>query len=83
MQTIFFLYFILISERPNFWNLQILGPTKDNYYISDTRIPVFIGDKKETGTDCLVPIHPKIQPIVEKQLKLNGKTNSVMKEERM
>ncbi len=59
----------------NFRVSEFLELTKDNYYISDTKIPVFIGGKKtEAGTDRLVPIHPKIQPIVEKQLKLNGET---------
>lgn len=59
----------------NFRVSEFLELTKDNYFTSDTKIPVFVGGKKtEAGTDRLVPIHPKIQPIIEHLLKKDGET---------
>lgn len=59
----------------NFRVSEFLELTKENYYISDTKIPVFVGGKKtEAGTDRLVPIHPKIQPIIKRLLNKNGET---------
>ncbi len=59
----------------NFRVSEFLELTPDNYYISDNNIPVFVGGKKtDAGTDRLVPIHPKIQHIVDKCLKLGGET---------
>ncbi len=54
---------------------EFLELTKDNYYISDTGIPIFVGGKKtEAGTNRPVPIHKKIRPIVKRQLEKNGQT---------
>lgn len=59
----------------NFRVSEFLELTKNDYFISDTGIPVFIGGKKTTaGTDRLVPIHPNIQGIVKKCLAKNGQT---------
>lgn len=59
----------------NFRVSEFLELTADSYHISDNGVPVFIGGKKtEAGADRLVPIHPKIQHIVDKRLKLHGET---------
>ena len=59
----------------NFRVAEFLELTIDNYNLSDTGIPVFIGGKKtEAGTNRLIPIHPKIQPLVQKCIQKNGKT---------
>lgn len=59
----------------NFRVSEFLELTAENYHVSNSGIPVFIGGKKtEAGTDRLVPIHPKIQHIIEKCLKLDGET---------
>lgn len=59
----------------NFRVSEFLELTADDYYISDNNIPVFVGGKKtDAGTDRLVPIHPRIQHIIEKCLKLDGET---------
>lgn len=59
----------------NFRVSEFLELTADSYHLSDNGIPVFIGGKKtDAGTNRLVPIHPKIQHIVEKCLKINGET---------
>lgn len=59
----------------NFRVSEFLELTSENYHISNSGIPVFIGGKKtDAGTDRLVPIHPKIQHIIEKCLKRGGET---------
>ena len=59
----------------NFRLSEFLELTKDNYHISDTKIPVFVAGKKtEAGTDRLVPIHPNIEKIVQDCLNKNGET---------
>ena len=59
----------------NFRVSEFLELTKDNYHISNTGIPVFIGGKKtDAGTDRLIPIHPKIQKIVTKYLNKDTET---------
>lgn len=67
--------YILALCYLNFRISEFLELTKDNYYVSDTGIPVFVGGKKtEAGTDRLIPIHPKIQSIIKRQLTKNGET---------
>ena len=59
----------------NFRISEFLELTADSYHISETGIPVFIGGKKtEAGTDRLVPIHKKIQPIVQSCIEKHGET---------
>ena len=59
----------------NFRISEFLELTVDSYHISETGIPVFIGGKKtEAGTDRLVPIHKKIQPIVQSCIEKHGET---------
>lgn len=59
----------------NFRLSEFLELTKDDYYISETNVPLFIGGKKtEAGTDRLVPIHPNIQNIVSDCIAKNGET---------
>lgn len=59
----------------NFRISEFLELTVDSYHISDSGIPCFIGGKKtDAGTDRLIPVHPKIQPIINSQLKKCGKT---------
>lgn len=59
----------------NFRVSEFLELTAEDYHISDSGIPVFIGGKKtEAGTDRLVPIHPKIQPIVQRCIANHGDT---------
>lgn len=59
----------------NFRVSEFLELTRDNYYINETGIPVFVGGKKtEAGTNRLVPIHPNIQPIIENCINKNGDT---------
>lgn len=59
----------------NFRVSEFLELTADDYHISDSGIPVFIGGKKtEAGTDRLVPIHPKIQGIVKECIDRHGET---------
>lgn len=59
----------------NFRISEFLELTADSYHISETGIPVFIGGKKtEAGTDRLVPIHKKIQPIIQSCIEKHGET---------
>lgn len=59
----------------NFRLSEFLELTKDNFYISETKIPLFVGGKKtEAGTNRLVPIHPNIEKIVTKCIAKNGET---------
>ena len=59
----------------NFRVSEFLELTADNYHISDSGIPVFVGGKKtDAGTDRLVPIHPKIQSIVQSCIDKHGDT---------
>lgn len=59
----------------NFRVSEFLELTAENYHVSDGGIPVFIGGKKtEAGTDRLVPIHPKIQSIVQSCIDKHGNT---------
>lgn len=67
--------YILAMCYLNFRVSEFLELTAESYHVSDTGIPVFIGGKKtEAGTDRLVPIHPKVLPIVKKCLAKNGET---------
>ena len=59
----------------NFRVSEFLELTTENYHVSDKNIPVFIGGKKtDAGTDRLVPIHPKIQSIVQNCINKHGET---------
>ena len=59
----------------NFRISEFLELTTDSYHVSESGIPVFIrGKKTEAGTDRLVPIHPKIQSIVQNCISKNGET---------
>lgn len=59
----------------NFRVSEFLELTADSYRISGSGIPVFVGGKKtEAGTDRIVPIHPKIAPIVQSCLRRRGET---------
>ncbi len=59
----------------NFRISEFLELTVEDYIVTETGIPLFIGGKKtEAGTDRIVPIHPNILPIVEKCIKKCGKT---------
>ena len=59
----------------NFRVSEFLELTEESYHISRTGIPVFIGGKKtEAGTDRLVPIHKKIQPIVQSCIDKHAET---------
>lgn len=67
--------YILVMCYLNFRISEFLELTQENYYLSNQNIPVFIGGKKtEAGTDRLVPIHPKIQSIVQSCINKHGET---------
>lgn len=75
IKTVPFADYIYCMCYLNFRVSEFLELTKDNYYISDTGVPVFVGGKKtDAGTDRLIPIHNKILPIIKKQLEKNGET---------
>lgn len=59
----------------NFRISEFLELKRDDYYVSDTGVPLFVGGKKtEAGTDRLIPVHPKIQNIVNECIKKGGET---------
>lgn len=73
--TIPYADYILAMCYLNFRISEFLELTSDSYHISKSGIPVFIGGKKtEAGTDRLVPIHKKIQPIIQSCIAKNGET---------
>ena len=75
LNTVPFADYIYCLCYLNFRVSEFLSLTKDNYHISDTGIPVFVGGSKtEAGSNRLVPIHPRIQSIIERQLSKNGQT---------
>ena len=49
--------------------------TKDQYFISEDGIPYFVaGMKTKAGTDRKIPVHPRIQNIVESCIDRGGET---------
>lgn len=59
----------------NFRISEFLELKPEDYHVSESGVPLFIGGKKtDAGTDRMVPIHPKIQNIVSKCLKKGGET---------
>lgn len=59
----------------NFRVSEFLELKKEDYIVTETGIPLFIGGTKtEAGTDRIVPIHPNILPIVKEFLARNGDT---------
>ena len=58
--------YILALCYLNFRVSEFLELTKEDYYITETGIPLFVGGKKtEAGTNRPIPIHPRIQQIVK------------------
>lgn len=59
----------------NFRISEFLELTVDNFKITESKVPLFVGGKKtDAGTNRIVPIHPNILPLVEKAMKKGGKT---------
>lgn len=58
-----------LGFRPN----EMLQLKKSDYHVSDDGIPYFIGGfKTEAGTDRVVTISPKIQPLIDKLIDAPG-----------
>lgn len=54
---------------------EFINLKKENYFVSDDGIPYFVGGMKtEAGTDRKIPIHPRIQSIVEQCIERGGET---------
>lgn len=70
-----YLDYVLCLCYLNFRISEFLELTTDNYHISDDGIPYFQAGKKTTaGSNRIIPIHPQIQPLVNRCIERNGKT---------
>ena len=67
--------YIYIMYYVNFRVSEFLELTPDRYKVTDSGIHYFVGDKKtDAGKDRIVPIHPKIQQLVQKCIENGGET---------
>lgn len=67
--------YIYIMCYVNFRVSEFLELTPDRYKITDSGIHYFVGGKKtDAGKDRIVPIHPKIQQLVQKCIENGGET---------
>lgn len=67
--------YIYIMCYVNFRVSEFLELTADRYKVTDSGIHYFVGGKKtDAGKDRIVPIHPKIQQLVQSCINNNGET---------
>lgn len=67
--------YIYIMCYVNFRVSEFLELTADRYKVTDSGIHYFVGGKKtDAGKDRIVPIHPKIQQLVQKCIENRGET---------
>lgn len=67
--------YIYIMCYVNFRVSEFLELTPDRYKVTDSGIHYFVGGKKtDAGKDRIVPIHPKIQQLVQKCIENGGET---------
>lgn len=67
--------YIYIMCYVNFRVSEFLELTPDRYKVTDSGIHYFVGGKKtDAGKDRVVPIHPKIQQLVQSCINNNGET---------
>ena len=67
--------YIYIMCYVNFRVSEFLELTPDKYKVTDSGIHYFVGGKKtDAGKDRIVPIHPKIQQLVQKCIENGGET---------
>ena len=67
--------YIYIMCYVNFRVSEFLELTPDRYKVTDSGIHYFVGGKKtDAGKDRIVPIHPKIQQLVQSCINNNGET---------
>ncbi|WP_443960973.1 tyrosine-type recombinase/integrase [Ruminococcus sp.] len=67
--------YIYIMCYVNFRVSEFLELTPDRYKVTDSGIHYFVGGKKtDAGKDRIVPIHPKIQQLVQKCIENEGET---------
>lgn len=67
--------YIYIMCYVNFRVSEFLELTPDKYKVTDSGIHYFVGGKKtDAGKDRIVPIHPKIQQLVQKCIENRGET---------
>lgn len=67
--------YIYIMCYVNFRVSEFLELTPDRYKVTDSGIHYFVGGKKtDAGKDRIVPIHPKIQQLVQRCIENRGET---------
>lgn len=67
--------YIYIMCYVNFRVSEFLELTPDRYKVTDSGIHYFVGGKKtDAGKDRIVPIHPKIQQLVQRCIENKGET---------
>lgn len=67
--------YIYIMCYVNFRVSEFLELTPDRYKVTDSGIHYFVGGKKtDAGKDRIVPVHPKIQQLVQKCIENEGET---------
>lgn len=67
--------YIYIMCYVNFRVSEFLELTPDRYKVTDSGVHYFVGGKKtDAGKDRIVPIHPKIQQLVQSCINNNGET---------
>lgn len=67
--------YVYIMCYLNFRVSEFLELTPDKYKVTDSGIHYFVGGKKtDAGKDRIVPIHPKIQQLVQKCIENEGET---------
>ena len=67
--------YIYIMCYVNFRVSEFLKLTPDRYKVTDSGIHYFVGGKKtDAGKDRIVPVHPKIQQLVQKCIENEGET---------
>ena len=67
--------YIYIMCYVNFRVSEFLELTPDRYKVTDSGIHYFVGGKKtDAGKDRIVPIHPKIQQLVQRCIENGGET---------
>lgn len=67
--------YILCMCYLSFRVTEFISLTKEQYFVTDDGIPYFVGGMKTSaGRDRKVPIHPRIQHIVEQCLERDGET---------
>jgi integrase/recombinase XerD len=67
--------YVYIMCYLNFRVSEFLELTPDKYKVTDSGIHYFVGGKKtDAGKDRIVPVHPKIQQLVQKCIENRGET---------